>query len=85
MFGSQIGSDFLLFYVISFKGTSGGFSFHFKEVYEKCIEYIGKFFSEIRETSELWEKVYVLEEVVWLSSEKSLKTRKVSHVCLCSL
>ena len=27
-------------HVISFKGASGRFSFHFREVYEKCIEYI---------------------------------------------
>ena len=27
-------------HVISFKGASGRLSFHFREVYEKCIEYI---------------------------------------------
>ena len=41
-------------HVICFKGASGRFSFHFREVNEKCIEYIGKFFIQIREISKFW-------------------------------
>ena len=37
--------------MISFKGASGRFSFHFTEVNEKCIEYISKYFIQIREIS----------------------------------
>ena len=31
-----------LIHVISFDRESGRFSFHFREVFQKCIEYIGK-------------------------------------------
>ena len=64
----------------TFKGASGKFSFHFKEVCEKCIEYIGKFFIQIREISKILIK-NVLEQIVWVISRSSLKIREVSHVC----
>ena len=40
-----------LIHVINFKGASGRFSFHFREVYEKCIVNIGKYFIQMREIS----------------------------------
>ena len=67
-------------HVIHFKGASGKFSFHFKEVCEKCIEYIGKFFIQIKEISKILIK-NVLEQIVWVISRSSLKVREVSHVC----
>ena len=38
-------------YVISLKRESGRFSFHFREVLQKCIEYIGKLLIHFREIS----------------------------------
>ena len=38
-------------HVISFKKASGRFSFHFREVYQKCI---GKFLIQMREASKSW-------------------------------
>ena len=38
-------------HVISLKRESGRFSFHFREVFQKCIEYIGKLLINIREIS----------------------------------
>ena len=32
-------------------------SFHFREVYQKCIEYIGKFLIQMREISKFWSKM----------------------------
>ena len=34
-------------HVMSLKVTSGKFFFHFREVFEKCIDYIGKFLAHI--------------------------------------
>ena len=34
---------------ISYKRASGRFSFHFREVFQKCIEHIGKFLIQMRE------------------------------------
>ena len=36
-------------HVMSLKVESGRFSFHFREVFEKCIDYIGKFLVHFRE------------------------------------
>ena len=36
-------------HVMSLKVTSGRFFFHFREVFGKCIEYIGKFLVHFRE------------------------------------
>ena len=36
-------------HVINFQGVSGRFSFHFREFYEKCIEYIRKFFIQMEQ------------------------------------
>ena len=36
-------------YVMSLKVASGRFFFHFREVFEKCIDYIGKFLVHFRE------------------------------------
>ena len=41
-------------HVISVKRAPGRFSFHFREVYQKCIEYIGKFLIQMREISKFW-------------------------------
>ena len=41
-------------YVINFKKASGRFFFHFLEVFEKCVEYIGIFFIHFREISKFW-------------------------------
>ena len=40
--------------VISYKRASGRFSFHFREVFQKCIEYIGKFLIQMREILKFW-------------------------------
>ena len=55
-------------HVISFKRASGRFSFHFREVYQKCIEYIGKFLIQMREIWKIAKKWYALEEILWLIS-----------------
>ena len=34
--------------------ASGRFSFHFREVFQKCIEYIGKFLIQMREILKFW-------------------------------
>ena len=39
----------VLIHVMSLKVESGRFSFHFREVFEKCIDYIGKFLVHFRE------------------------------------
>ena len=36
-------------HVMSLKVASGRFFFHFREVFEKCIDYIGKFLVHFRE------------------------------------
>ena len=41
-------------HVMGFKRASGRFSFHFREGYQKCIEYIVKFLIQVRETSKFW-------------------------------
>ena len=55
-----------IIHVISFKRTSGRFSFHFREVYQKCIEYIGKFLIQMRKIWNFAKKWYVLEEILGL-------------------
>ena len=37
-----------------FQKGIGRFSFHFREIYKKCIEYIGRFLIQIMEISKLW-------------------------------
>ena len=66
--------------MISFKNSTGSFSFHFREVYQKSIEYIRKFFIQMREISKFW--WYVLEEILGLISGSSLKIREGSYVCI---
>ena len=68
--------DFI--HVTSFRGASGTIFFQFREVYQKCIEYKGKFFIQMREISKFWSKVL---EILWLILGSSLKIREVSHVC----
>ena len=41
-------------HVIDFKRASGRFSFHFREVFKKCTEYIGKLLIQMREISKFW-------------------------------
>ena len=38
-----------IIHVMSLKVASGRFFFHFREVFEKCIDYIGKFLVHFRE------------------------------------
>ena len=38
-----------LIHVMSLGQESGRFFFHFREIFEKCIEYIGKFLIHFRE------------------------------------
>ena len=54
--------------MISLKRASGRFSFHFREVYQKCIEYIGKFIIQKRKILNFGKKWYVLEEILELIS-----------------
>ena len=42
---------------MSFQEESGRFFFHFREVFEKCIEYIGKFLIYFREFFNFCQKV----------------------------
>ena len=41
-------------HVISLKRASVRFCFHVREVFQKCIEHIGKFLIQIREISKFW-------------------------------
>ena len=50
-------------HVISFKRESGRFSYHFREVFQKCKEYIGKLLIHIREIFQFCKKLYILEEI----------------------
>ena len=44
--------------MISFNGASGRFSFHFREVYQKCVEYIETFFIQMRDILNFGKKWY---------------------------
>ena len=48
-------------YVISLKSKSGRFSPHFREVFQKCIEYIGKLLIHFREIFLLCKKFYNIQ------------------------
>ena len=66
--------------MISYEKPSGGFSFHFREVFQNCIKYIGKFLIQIREISKVGKKWYVFEEILGFISgslpEKKKKKKK---------
>ena len=54
-------------HVISFKGASGRFSFYFREVYEKRIENIRKFFIHMREINFFFCKKWYHSEEIYVS------------------
>ena len=68
-------------HVICLKRESGRFSFHFREVFQKCIEYIGKLLIYIREISQFCKKLYVLEEILGLIS-RSLPDDQGGFTCM---
>ena len=65
--------------MISFKRASGRFSFHFREVYQKYIEYIGKIL--IRTNEILVKFGTFLEEILRLISE-SLPDDQGGFTCM---
>ena len=71
-------------HVISLKRKSGRFSSHFREVFKKCIEYIGKLLIHFREISKFCKKLYVLEEILGLISG-SLPDDQGGFTCMCLL
>ena len=76
--------------VISFKRASGRFSFNFREVYQKCIEHIGKFLIQMRRFWNFGKKWYALGEILGpisasLSDDQGgFKCMLMSSWCLCS-
>ena len=60
--GALLKINLPIIHVMSFKEESGRFCFHFREVFEKCIDYIGKFLIHFREILNFCYKVVHLEE-----------------------
>ena len=52
----------MFIHVISLERESGRFSFHFRKVFQKCIEYIGRLLIHFREISYFSKKLYNSEE-----------------------
>ena len=69
-----------------FKEESGRISFHFREVFEKCIEYIGEFLIHFREILNFCRKVVLFLQKFYQFYGSfpgdSLMMREVSHVCI---
>ena len=55
-------------HVLSLKWASGRFFLHFREIFEKCIEYIGKFLVHFREIVNFCEKVVHFRQILPLIS-----------------
>ena len=53
---------------MSLKWASGRFSLHFREIFEKCIEYVGKFLVHFREILNFCEKVVHFRRILPLIS-----------------
>ena len=53
-----------IIHVMSLKVASGRFFFHFREVFEKCIDYIGKFLVHFREVLKFLEKVWHFRQIL---------------------
>ena len=51
-------------HVMSLKEASGRFFFHFREVFEKCIEYIGTFLVHFKEILNFREKLVSFRRIL---------------------
>ena len=73
-----------IIFVMSLKWASGRFFFHFSEIFEKCIEYTGKFLVQFREILNFSRKIGLFLTNFRSSycsfPGVSLMMREVSHV-----
>ena len=73
-----------LIHVMSLKWASGRFFLHFREIFEKCIEYIGKFLVHFREILNFCEKVVHFRQILPLISW-SLPDEEGGITCMLSM
>ena len=66
--------------MICLKRESGKFSFHFWDVFQKFIDYIGKLLIRFRDISKFCKKFYVLDKFKGSCQGVSLTIRECSHV-----
>ena len=67
-FFSSVSGAEISIHVMSLKWASGRFFLHFREIFEKCIEYIGKFLVHFREILNFCEKVVHFRQILPLIS-----------------